>query len=101
MLIYAYKLPNYYIFWLLVSLQDLENFITTSLLLVSKSAETIQKKETDILTGNLRSLCSQITLLYANVSPDDILLKQKLDVLQANHPNLKVTISIHLDYFTS
>lgn len=32
----------------------------------------------------------QISLLYANVSPDDILLKQKLDVLATSHPNLKV-----------
>lgn len=32
----------------------------------------------------------QISLLYANVSPDDILLKQKLDILAATHPNLKV-----------
>ena len=32
----------------------------------------------------------QISLLYGNVSPDDILLKQKLDVLAATHPNLKV-----------
>uniref|UniRef100_A0A1J3FVN5 NADH-cytochrome b5 reductase n=1 Tax=Noccaea caerulescens TaxID=107243 RepID=A0A1J3FVN5_NOCCA len=37
---------------------------------------------------------TQITLLYANVSPDDILLKQKLDVLQANHPNLKVFYTV-------
>ncbi|CAA3025636.1 NADH-cytochrome b5 reductase [Olea europaea subsp. europaea] len=33
---------------------------------------------------------TQVTLLYANVSPDDILLKKKLDVLAAKHPNLKV-----------
>lgn len=33
---------------------------------------------------------TQISLLYANVSPDDILLKQKLDVLATSHPNLKV-----------
>ncbi|TYI71367.1 hypothetical protein E1A91_D08G289600v1 [Gossypium mustelinum] len=29
-----------------------------------------------------------VSLLYANVSPDDILLKQKLDILEAGHPNL-------------
>lgn len=48
-------------------------------------------------------LCAQITLLYANVSPDDILLKQKLDALQANHPNLKVESSLisSIAYFTS
>lgn len=33
---------------------------------------------------------SQVSLLYANVSPDDILLKQKLDILATSHPNLKV-----------
>ncbi|KAJ1435186.1 Riboflavin synthase-like beta-barrel [Sesbania bispinosa] len=33
---------------------------------------------------------TQISLLYANVSPDDILLKQKLDILAASHPNLKI-----------
>ncbi|XP_010454305.1 PREDICTED: NADH-cytochrome b5 reductase-like protein [Camelina sativa] len=37
---------------------------------------------------------TQISLLYANVSPDDILLKQKLDVLQANHPNLKIFYTV-------
>ncbi|WZZ38694.1 hypothetical protein YC2023_034953 [Brassica napus] len=37
---------------------------------------------------------TKITLLYANVSPDDILLKQKLDALQANHPNLKVFYTV-------
>ncbi|KAG5403452.1 hypothetical protein IGI04_009571 [Brassica rapa subsp. trilocularis] len=37
---------------------------------------------------------TKITLLYANVSPDDILLKQKLDSLQANHPNLKVFYTV-------
>lgn len=31
-------------------------------------------------------------MLYANVSPDDILLKQKLDVLATSHPNLKVGV---------
>ncbi|KAK6152370.1 hypothetical protein DH2020_015005 [Rehmannia glutinosa] len=33
---------------------------------------------------------TQVSLLYANVSPDDILLKKKLDVLSASNPNLKV-----------
>ncbi|CAL0325714.1 unnamed protein product [Lupinus luteus] len=37
---------------------------------------------------------TQISLLYANVSPDDILLKQKLDVLAASHPNLKVFYTV-------
>ncbi|CAH2072314.1 unnamed protein product [Thlaspi arvense] len=37
---------------------------------------------------------TQISLIYANVSPDDILLKQKLDVLQAKHPNLKVFYTV-------
>ena len=34
----------------------------------------------------------QVSLLYANVSPDDILLKQKLDILATSHPNLKVKL---------
>ncbi|GKB24242.1 NADH-cytochrome b5 reductase-like protein [Tanacetum coccineum] len=33
---------------------------------------------------------TKVTLIYANVSPDDILLKKKLDMLVASHPNLKV-----------
>ncbi|KAI4344102.1 hypothetical protein L6164_011372 [Bauhinia variegata] len=37
---------------------------------------------------------TQISLLYANVSPDDILLKQKLDILAASHPNLKVFYTV-------
>ncbi|KAL2479679.1 NADH-cytochrome b5 reductase-like protein [Abeliophyllum distichum] len=37
---------------------------------------------------------TQVTLLYANVSPDDILLKKKLDVLAARHPNLKVFYTV-------
>lgn len=37
---------------------------------------------------------TQVTLLYANVSPDDILLKKKLDVLAAKHPNLKVFYTV-------
>lgn len=37
---------------------------------------------------------TQISLLYANVSPDDILLKEKLDVLAATHPNLKVFYTV-------
>ncbi|KAK9950682.1 hypothetical protein M0R45_006157 [Rubus argutus] len=35
-----------------------------------------------------------MSLLYANVSPDDILLKQKLDILVASHPNLKVYYTV-------
>nr|GMC68645.1 NADH-cytochrome B5 reductase-like protein [Ipomoea batatas] len=37
---------------------------------------------------------TQISLLYANVSPDDILLKKKLDVLAATHPNLKIFYTV-------
>ncbi|KAF5945810.1 hypothetical protein HYC85_016038 [Camellia sinensis] len=37
---------------------------------------------------------TQVSLLYANVSPDDILLKQKLDVLAASHPNLKIFYTV-------
>ncbi|KAK7304180.1 hypothetical protein RJT34_15283 [Clitoria ternatea] len=37
---------------------------------------------------------TQISLLYANVSPDDILLKQKLDILAASHPNLKIFYTV-------
>ncbi|KAL2622464.1 hypothetical protein R1flu_002669 [Riccia fluitans] len=33
---------------------------------------------------------TQVSLIYANVSPDDILLKKKLDELAAEHPNFKV-----------
>lgn len=37
---------------------------------------------------------TQVSLLYANVSPDDILLKKKLDVLAASHPNLTVYYTV-------
>ncbi|KAL3532360.1 hypothetical protein ACH5RR_005881 [Cinchona calisaya] len=37
---------------------------------------------------------TQVSLLYANVSPDDILLKKKLDVLAASHPNLKIFYTV-------
>ncbi|XP_050214536.1 NADH-cytochrome b5 reductase-like protein [Mercurialis annua] len=37
---------------------------------------------------------TQISLLYANVSPDDILLVQKLDFLAASHPNFKVFYTV-------
>ncbi|KAI6681706.1 hypothetical protein NL676_035587 [Syzygium grande] len=37
---------------------------------------------------------TQVSLLYANVSPDDILLKQKLDILAASHPNLKIFYTV-------
>lgn len=37
---------------------------------------------------------TQVSLIYANVSPDDILLKKKLDVLAATHPNLKVFYTV-------
>ncbi|KAL0451907.1 UNVERIFIED_CONTAM: NADH-cytochrome reductase-like protein [Sesamum latifolium] len=37
---------------------------------------------------------TQVALLYANVSPDDILLKKKLDVLAATNPNLKIFYTV-------
>ncbi|KAL3839848.1 hypothetical protein ACJIZ3_024439 [Penstemon smallii] len=37
---------------------------------------------------------TQVSLLYANISPDDILLKKKLDVLAATHPNLKIFYTV-------
>ncbi|KAJ4708303.1 NADH-cytochrome b5 reductase [Melia azedarach] len=37
---------------------------------------------------------TQVSLLYANVSPDDILLKQKLDILATSHPNLKIFYTV-------
>ncbi|KAK4753933.1 hypothetical protein SAY87_002037 [Trapa incisa] len=37
---------------------------------------------------------TQVSLIYANVSPDDILLKQKLDILAASHPNLKIFYTV-------
>ncbi len=33
---------------------------------------------------------TQLRLLYANVSPDDILLRDELDALAAAHPNFSV-----------
>ncbi|WCJ29681.1 NADH-cytochrome b5 reductase-like protein [Euphorbia peplus] len=37
---------------------------------------------------------TQVSLLYANVSPDDILLKQKLDSLATSYPNFKVFYTV-------
>ncbi|KAJ4952132.1 hypothetical protein NE237_028964 [Protea cynaroides] len=37
---------------------------------------------------------TQVSLIFANASPDDILLKEKLDILAANHPNLKVFYTV-------
>ncbi|KAF7838678.1 NADH-cytochrome b5 reductase-like protein [Senna tora] len=37
---------------------------------------------------------TQISFLYANNTPDDILLKQKLDLLAASHPNFKVYYTV-------
>ncbi|GAB4828309.1 NADH-cytochrome b-5 reductase-like protein [Ancistrocladus abbreviatus] len=37
---------------------------------------------------------TKVSLLYANISPDDILLKQKLDLLAASHPNFKVYYTV-------
>ncbi|KAK1392537.1 NADH-cytochrome b5 reductase [Heracleum sosnowskyi] len=37
---------------------------------------------------------TKISLLYANVSPDDILLKKKLDLLEDSHPNLKIYYTV-------
>ncbi|EPS65850.1 hypothetical protein M569_08927, partial [Genlisea aurea] len=37
---------------------------------------------------------TQVSLIYANVSPDDILLKKKLDKLSASSPNLKVFYTV-------
>ncbi|WJX95755.1 NADH-cytochrome b-5 reductase-like protein [Trifolium repens] len=37
---------------------------------------------------------TQISLIYANVSPDDILLQQKLDILATSQPNLKIFYTV-------
>ncbi|CAI9100190.1 OLC1v1037132C1 [Oldenlandia corymbosa var. corymbosa] len=37
---------------------------------------------------------TKVSLIYANVSPDDILLKKKLDVLAASHPNVTVYYTV-------
>lgn len=37
---------------------------------------------------------TQVSFLYANNSPDDILLKQRLDVLASSHPNFKVYYTV-------
>lgn len=80
-------------------------FFTQILKLLSSFTAHLKTKFSHkrILTWRCTILCAQITLLYANVSPDDILLKQKLDALQANHPNLKVESSLisSIAYFTS
>ncbi|KAL5729525.1 cytochrome-b5 reductase [Ranunculus cassubicifolius] len=37
---------------------------------------------------------TKVSLIYGNVSPDDILLKEKLDILSAKHPNLKIFYTV-------
>ena len=37
-------------------------------------------------------LLKQVYLIYGNISPEDILLKDKLDALATEHPNFKVLI---------
>ncbi|KAL3642929.1 NADH-cytochrome b-5 reductase-like protein [Castilleja foliolosa] len=37
---------------------------------------------------------TQVSLLYGNVSPDDILFKKKLDALSASNPNLKIYYTV-------
>ncbi|XP_042055395.1 NADH-cytochrome b5 reductase-like protein isoform X2 [Salvia splendens] len=37
---------------------------------------------------------TQVSLIYANLTPDDILLKKKLDTLSASNPNLKVFYTV-------
>ncbi|KAM7268913.1 hypothetical protein ACFE04_011079 [Oxalis oulophora] len=37
---------------------------------------------------------TQVDLIYANISPDDILLKQKLDSLASSHPNFNVFYTV-------
>ncbi|KAI3781901.1 hypothetical protein L2E82_11929 [Cichorium intybus] len=37
---------------------------------------------------------TKVSLVYGNVSPDDILLKKRLDMLAATHPNLKVFYTV-------
>ncbi|KVI11639.1 Ferredoxin reductase-type FAD-binding domain-containing protein [Cynara cardunculus var. scolymus] len=37
---------------------------------------------------------TKVSLVYANISPDDILLKKRLDMLAASHPNLKVFYTV-------
>ncbi|KAM3347749.1 hypothetical protein ACQJBY_021580 [Aegilops geniculata] len=39
---------------------------------------------------------TQVSLIYANVSPDDILLKKELDRLASSYPNFKVSIGVLL-----
>ncbi|KAF9617860.1 hypothetical protein IFM89_039054 [Coptis chinensis] len=37
---------------------------------------------------------TKVSLVYANLSPDDILLKEKLDILSASHPNFKIFYTV-------
>ncbi|PSR84488.1 NADH-cytochrome b5 reductase-like protein, partial [Actinidia chinensis var. chinensis] len=42
-----------------------------------------------VIDAIIRNSDDNTQVLYANVSPDDILLKHKLDMLAASYPNLK------------
>ncbi len=37
---------------------------------------------------------AQVSLVFANTTPDDILLKEKLDRLASAHPNFKVNLEL-------
>ncbi|KAK3029093.1 hypothetical protein RJ639_039237 [Escallonia herrerae] len=52
------------------------------------------RSTTTIIEPHPSDFGKHVSLLYANVTPDDILLKQKLDALAASHPNLKVFYTV-------
>ncbi|KAH7289887.1 hypothetical protein KP509_30G022700 [Ceratopteris richardii] len=47
----------------------------------------------DAIVNNKDDL-TKVSLIYANISPEDILLKEKLDVLAAKNPNFKVYYTV-------
>eukprot|EP01018_Ginkgo_biloba_P004169 Gb_23345 [translate_table: standard] len=62
-----------------------------------KPGDTLEVKgpiEKLLYSPNMKKHIGMVSLLYANVSPDDILLKEKLDALSASHPNFKVYYTV-------
>ncbi|WVZ72492.1 hypothetical protein U9M48_020942 [Paspalum notatum var. saurae] len=48
----------------------------------------------DLIDAFIVTQCSEVSLIYANVSPDDILLKRELDRLSSSFPNFKVFYTV-------
>ncbi|KAI3917354.1 hypothetical protein MKW98_027273 [Papaver atlanticum] len=93
------RLPSQFRFTCLLKVNKMEDFLYAINSRWQLGTGTTDSGEEDIFLhhkSELRNkICGnqsafQISLLYANISPDDILLKQTLDILSASNPNFKI-----------